>query len=133
MTEPTDPRPSLTASSSRSDEVDAIQILRVNPDVKLLKNVVENPALGAKKNSHKVLSHIAAAKKMCQNAVIDNEDISEVYFRFNRMRQEQNIFRKMGGPNYLEAIMAKPKARIPDINDEAIDPNDNIGLYFVGL
>ena len=30
------------------------------------------------------------------------------------------------GPNFLEPIMAKPKTRIPDINDEAIDPNDHI-------
>ena len=34
----------------------------------------------------------------------------------------------MGGPNFLDAIMAKPKTRIPDINDEAIDPNDNINM-----
>ena len=38
----------------RIDEVDAVQILRANPDAKFLKSLVENQALGTKKrNSHK--------------------------------------------------------------------------------
>ena len=54
----------------------------------------------------------------------DEEDVSEWVLRFNRLRQEQNVFKKMVGPNYLEAIMAKPKARIPDVNEDSIDPFD---------
>ena len=34
----------------------------------------------------------------------------------------------MVGPNYLEAIMAKPKARIPDVNEDSIDPFDDGGF-----
>ena len=96
-----EPRPTLTASSSRSDEVDAFQFRRANPDAKVLKNLLENEALGTKKNSPKIMSHITTAKMFCQDVNIDNEDISEMYFRFNRMRQEQNIFRKSSGKSEI--------------------------------
>merc|ERR1719219_171493 len=74
------------------------------------------------------MNHISAAKKIIPEEVVESDDLSETYLRFNRMRQEQNFFKKMSGPNFLEAIIAKPKARLPDINDEVIDEYDEGGV-----
>jgi hypothetical protein len=41
------------------------------------------------------------------------------------MQQEQCNNLKLNGPNYLAAIMAKPKARLPDCNEEDISVNDD--------
>ena len=58
----------------------------------------------------------------------EEEDVAEFLLRYNRLLQEQNLFQKIVGPNYLEAIMAKPKARIPDVNEDSIDPFDDGGF-----
>lgn len=123
-------RPSLS-SLTRSDEVDFVQFGRShthNPQARVVKNLVDNQSVGTKANSPKVYSHLLTAVKECQNEEIEPEDVSQFYLRFNRMRQEQNIFKKMSGPNYLEAILAKPKAKLPDINDNAIDATDDGGV-----
>ena len=69
-----------------------------------------------KKTSKMSLKQITNAKIMCKNYDLTAEDLTEMYIRFNRMRQEQNFIRKIEGPNYLNAISAKPKLRIPDVS-----------------
>ena len=126
-----DPHPST--SSARQDDVDFVSLpfpnFNRNTDMTskmISKSLVENGALGTKQQnaSSKVMNHLSAAKKMISDEEVESSDLSEIYLRFNRMRQEQNFFKKMSGPNFLEAIIAKPKARLPDINDEAIDEYD---------
>ena len=70
---------------------------------------------------------LSSSKKFCED---DDEEevVAEWILRYNRLLQEQNLFKKIVGPNYLEAIMAKPKARIPDVNEESIDPFDDAGF-----
>lgn len=128
-----DPRPS-TSSSSPSDETDSVNIRpvfnrQVSKDLKCVaRGLVENGAV-TPKSGNKVLYHMITSKKlMPTDDEVENEDLSENYLKFNRMRQEENYFKKMSGPNYLEAILAKPKARLPDINDEAIDAYDDGGI-----
>ena len=127
-----DPEPSTSAT--RQDEVDFVSLPFPNfnrsnskdmVSKMITKSLVDIGALGTKQqnNSSKVMNQLSAAKKIISDEV-DSDDLSEMYLRFNRMRQEQNFFKKMSGPNFLEAIIAKPKARLPDINDEAIDEYD---------
>ena len=125
-----DPLPST--SSARNDEVDFVSLplpmfnrsnTKDQVSKMITKCLVDNGALGTKQQnaSSKVMNHISQAKKIIPEEVVESDDLSETYLRFNRMRQEQNFFKKMSGPNFLEAIIAKPKARLPDINDEVID------------
>merc|ERR1712241_212996 len=127
-----------STSAIRQDEVDFVSLPFPNfnrsnsKDVvskMIAKSLVDNGALGTKSHnaSSKVMNQLSAAKKIVSEEV-ENDDLSEMYLRFNRMRQEQNFFKKMSGPNFLEAIIAKPKARLPDINDEAIDEYDEGGV-----
>ena len=127
-----DPEPSTSAT--RQDEVDFVSLPFPNfnrsnskdmVSKMITKSLVDIGALGTKQqnNSSKVMNQLSAAKKIISEEV-DSDDLSEMYLRLDRMRQEQNFFKKMSGPNFLEAIIAKPKARLPDINDEVIDEYD---------
>ena len=106
--------------SASTDEVDfSLPKMRRESAVRITNALIETGvlAIGEKNTSNKVHSH---AKKML-NDQEEEETLSELVTKFNRLRQEQNVFKKMIGPNFHEAIAAKPKARIPDVNEETIE------------
>ena len=113
--------------STSTDDVDfSLPKSRRESSIRIANALIESGVLAAveKNTSNKVHSH---AKKI----LVDHEEeegLSELVTKFNRLRQEQNVFKKMVGPNFHEAIAAKPKARIPDVNEEAIDPYDDGSL-----
>ena len=61
--------------------------------------------LGMSKQIKKSLDHITKAKQMCTKYDLTAEDLTEMYIRYNRMRQEQNFIRKIDGPNLLEVLV----------------------------
>ena len=106
--------------STSTDEVDfSLPKIRRESSARITNALIENKVLtvGEKTTSSKVHSH---AKKILGDHE-EEERLSELVTKFNRLRQEQNVFKKMIGPNFHEAIAAKPKARIPDVNEETIE------------
>ena len=97
--------------STSSDEVDFVSNKsRRENALKITNSLIENGVLANQKSTcNKVQNQISCATKALESQ--DGEGISEWVLRYNRLRQEQNVFLKMKGPNFLEAIIHKPKVR----------------------